>query len=113
MHNFEPPEKQELLPEAPTYDVGISGQLKFAYSREMLEAYGRACFAAGQKAAEESYKRAIDEALVVRHLGVVSGDARNDLNRIICWDVAAALDPAVSSDAQALIDRGRAERQRG
>ncbi len=36
-------------------------------------------------------------------------EPRSILKRVIAWEVMVALDPAVSSEAQALIDRGRAE----
>lgn len=58
---------------------------------------------------EETYEGIIDEALVMRHLGVASGNPRYDLKRILDWEVATALDPLVSSFAQDLIDRGRKE----
>jgi hypothetical protein len=56
------------------------------------------------------WREAIDAGLVCLHLGTVDSflDARAALNALINWHVEAALDPAVSSDAQALIDRGAA-----
>jgi hypothetical protein len=53
------------------------------------------------------WKDAIDNELVVAHLGVAGDDPRADLNKLINWHCAVALDPAVSSDAAALIERGR------
>lgn len=38
-------------------------------------------------------------------------DPRKALNDSICWHMDVALDPAVSKDAQALIDKGRASRE--
>jgi len=62
----------------------------------------------GKQAGEAVYRDAIDEALVVRHLGTAKGDPRKELNDILSWEVAVALDPRVSSAAQALIDQGSA-----
>ncbi|MCV5968462.1 hypothetical protein, partial [Lactococcus petauri] len=42
---------------------------------------------------------------------VASEDPRESINRLINWHVSVALDPCVSSDAQALIDRGKREAQ--
>lgn len=61
---------------------------------------------------QNPWRDAIDEALVVAHLGVAT-EPYDDLNRLLEWHHDVWLDPAVSSDAQALIDRGAAEeRQR-
>jgi len=65
--------------------------------------------AEGKQAGETAYRDAIDEALVVRHLGTAKGDPRKELNDILSWEVAVALDPRVSSAAQALIDSGGAQ----
>ena len=45
---------------------------------------------------DASYREAIDEALVVRHLGIAKGNARDELSQILSWEVAVALDPRVS-----------------
>jgi hypothetical protein len=55
---------------------------------------------------EASYQNAIDEALVVRHLGIAKGSPRDELNQILSWEVAVALDPRVSEAAQDLINQG-------
>ncbi len=52
--------------------------------------------AAAETSPGDAYREVIDEALIVRHLGVAKGDAKAELNQILDWDVAAALDPAVS-----------------
>lgn len=62
---------------------------------------------AGSNASVDDYRNAIDEALVVRYLGVAKGNAKSELDQIISWEVDVNLDPAVSSRAQALIDQGR------
>jgi phosphoenolpyruvate-protein kinase (PTS system EI component) len=40
-----------------------------------------------------------------------SDDPRESLNRLIDWHVSVAMDPLVSSDARALVQRGRDEAQ--
>lgn len=54
------------------------------------------------------WRAAIDDALVCAHLGVAT-EPYDDLNKLLQWHHDVWLDPAVSSDAQALIDLGRAE----
>ena len=58
----------------------------------------------------DPWREAIDAELVCLHLGTVDSfpDAGAALNALIDWHVAVALDPEVSSAAQALIDRGAA-----
>ncbi|CAB4146216.1 hypothetical protein UFOVP1147_52 [uncultured Caudovirales phage] len=53
---------------------------------------------------------ALDDALICCHIGTVESfpTAKDALNALIDWHVATALDPEVSSDAQALVDRGTA-----
>jgi len=71
--------------------------------------------ALGWQAARQSadgWLRAVDEALVVTHLGIAEATddyevAKKKLAALIQWHVTVALDPAVSEDAQALIDQGR------
>lgn len=55
------------------------------------------------------WKLAIDEAMVSVHIGVAEGDPIDCLNRLLAWHQTIALDPAVSSEAQALIDKGKLE----
>ena len=59
-------------------------------------------------AAERAWRDAVDDMLTVAHM-VASDDPRESINRLINWHVAVALDPAVSSDAAALV---AAERER-
>lgn len=54
------------------------------------------------------WRMVMDDALVTAHLGVATDDPYDDLNRLLAWHHDIWLDPAVSSDAQALIDRGAA-----
>lgn len=53
---------------------------------------------------------ALDDALICCHIGTVESfpTAKDALNALIDWHVATALDPEVSSSAQALVDRGAA-----
>jgi hypothetical protein len=56
--------------------------------------------------------RAVDEEMVMTHLGIAEATddyevAKKKLASLIQWHVTVALDPAVSEDAQALIDQGR------
>jgi len=55
----------------------------------------------------DQWKAAIDDELVCCHIGTTDSfpDARAALKNLIDWHVSVALDPAVSSDAQALIDK--------
>jgi len=54
------------------------------------------------------WRATVDNMLTTAHM-VASDDPRESINRLIDWHVQVALDPSVSSDAQALIDRGRSE----
>lgn len=51
------------------------------------------------------WREAVDYMLSVCHM-VASDDPRESIDRLINWHVKVALDPSVSSDAQALIERG-------
>jgi pyruvate/2-oxoglutarate dehydrogenase complex dihydrolipoamide acyltransferase (E2) component len=55
------------------------------------------------------WREAIDEAMVTAHIGVAEGDPYDCLNRLLEWHHDIWLDPAVCSEAQALIDKGKAE----
>ncbi len=60
------------------------------------------------------WQMAIDQGLVCCHIGTSESfaTAQEALDALIDWHVAVALDPAVSSDAQALIDHGMCESKR-
>lgn len=54
-----------------------------------------------QTAVPDGWLRAIDEEMVGAHIGVVNASddyatAKEKLNKLICWHVAAATDPAVN-----------------
>jgi hypothetical protein len=73
-------------------------------SRDLLEPQ------AEPVAESNPWRDAIDAQLFCLHLGTVESfpTAQDALAALIDWHVAVALDPEVSSDAQALIDRGAA-----
>ena len=56
----------------------------------------------------EHWQRAVDDACTVSWVPVTD-DARETVKALIARECQIALDPLVSSDAQALIDRGRKE----
>lgn len=59
--------------------------------------------AASRLADHDSYRAAVEDALVVANIGVASGDAKADLHKLICWEIDVALDPRVSKRAADLI----------
>ena len=61
-------------------------------------------------AQENPWRDAIDAELICCHIGTADSfpDPKDALAALIDWHVAVALDPEVSSDAQALVDRGAA-----
>lgn len=61
-----------------------------------------------ERAAEESFKKAVIDALVVNHIYRAEHDTNPRLAIIdlIAWEVKIALDPAVSEAARSLIERG-------
>ena len=65
--------------------------------------------AAPPAAPADPWKAAIDDELVCCHIGTTDSfpDAKAALKNLIDWNVQIALDPAVSSDAQALIEKGK------
>lgn len=67
----------------------------------------QAAFHAGRN---RSWKEEVIDQLVCCHIynGTHEHNPRKAVNDLISWHVQVALDPQVSSDAQALIDRGAA-----
>lgn len=59
----------------------------------------------------DAWKGALIDELVMCHIYTQDHeiDPKRGLNDAIVWHVKVALDPAVSSDAEALIERGRQE----
>ena len=68
---------------------------------------------ASKSLAANPWRDAIDSGLVCTHIGTVESfpTAQAALAALIDWHVATALDPEVSSDAQALVDRGATQPQ--
>ena len=64
-------------------------------------------------ASENPWRAAIDEALLVNGLDCTGGKEQpmEALARLIKWETECALDPAISSAAQALIDKGASATQ--
>lgn len=58
------------------------------------------------------WREAIDEALVVSCLDCTSDNEPPEaaLARLVAWEINCALDPAISSEARALIERGKLEK---
>ena len=81
-----------------------------SYARQ----YGQLC--ADQARAEEraAWVSAIDEAIVCTHTDIFNDgdDPREAMRKILAWNHTVSTDPLVSSDAAALIERGRAEERR-
>lgn len=61
-------------------------------------------------AAADAWRRTVDDMLTVCG-GVASDDPRESVDRLINWHVQVALDPAVSSDAAALVEVGKKAQQ--
>lgn len=58
----------------------------------------------------DPWRDAVDQMLLTTEQ-TASDDPRESLNRLIDWHVSVAMDPLVSSDAKALIQRGRDDAQ--
>jgi uncharacterized protein YbdZ (MbtH family) len=60
-------------------------------------------------AVPDGWKQAIDNELVSLHIGTAESFATPELalKEVIDWHVQVSLDPSVSSDAEALVERGR------
>lgn len=92
----------DALPNSP-----LEGRIRTHY-RHMLAAAPTPP-AQDDERAPDPWHAAIDNELVCCHILNESNhnDPRKALQDIINWHVQVALDPAVSSDAQALIERGK------
>lgn len=83
-------------------------------AKDMVEAllhnYARAALASrdAELAKLRGWRDAVDEALVTAHIGVAT-EPYDDLNKLLQWHHDIWLDPAVSSDAEALVEQGRAQ----
>jgi hypothetical protein len=57
----------------------------------------------------QAWKDAVIEACIASCIDWDENDPMKTLHNLICWEVKIALDPAVSNEAAALIQRGRDE----
>jgi hypothetical protein len=94
---------------------GEGGEFRFSCGDHLLALYAMPpgehdLYASSQQAQPDKWRETVDDMLSVCH-AVASDDPRESVNRLINWHVQVALDPCVSSDAQALIDRGRQQAQ--
>lgn len=85
------------------------------YTHSEVQTYATAAVEQDRASAppDGSWRQAIDEALIMCALDCTSShdDPRAALSRLIDWHVQVALDPSVSSAAQALLDTDRAQRE--
>lgn len=101
---------REALPELPASQA--FSLTRSIYTADDMHAYARAALAsqAEKHAAElaklRQWRDVADDMLTVSH-EVASDDPRESIDRLISWHVQVALDPAVSSDAAALVEVGR------
>lgn len=51
----------------------------------------------------------LEEACAMLHIAYDPEDPKGSFNKVVCWNVKIALDPAVSEDAKALYEKGRAD----
>ena len=108
------PETEYLLgiPARPYESEWISSDS--AWDDSAMQAYATAAVEQDRGSAppDGSWRQAVDEALIACALDCTSShdDPKAALSKLIDWHVQVALDPAVSSAAQALIDADRAQR---
>lgn len=83
---------------------------ELAWRDQQIEAL-RAALAEADAPTPNPWKEVVIEGLVISHIyrNEHENEPRKALNDLICYHNDIALDPCVSSEAQALIDRGRAE----
>lgn len=62
-------------------------------------------------AKSRDWKEAVVDQCMVAHSALYEDDPKKTLDTLIDWHVKVALDPQVSSDAQALIDKGKEQSQ--
>jgi len=95
----------ELEKQEPIYQIRFASSdwvdvTKVEYER-INYAKGRTLYTRPVPAVPEGWLRAIDEALVVAHLGVANNsdtyeEARKNLHQLICFEIGVATDPAVN-----------------
>lgn len=84
------------------YTLDSAGLLDGIAKRDPLE------WLAGVK--RKGWVEPLDEELIVRELSPVKDGetAKEAIHRLMCWEIAVALDPAVSSSAKGLLEKGAA-----
>ena len=108
---LEPQSAKEVANEQ-SWDTGLWFVATTA-SEAHLQAALRRLTVAVEGTHPDPWRDAIDAQLVCLHLGTADSfsNAGAALDALIDWHVQVALDPAVSSVAQALVDRGAAQPQ--
>lgn len=102
-------EREELKQLLERKDAAIA-ELTEKYSA-LVEKYS-ACADKSVAIAENAiWKQAVMEQCIIAHINFYPDDPKKTLHELLNWHVTVALDPLVSSSAQALIDRGRSDRQ--
>jgi hypothetical protein len=78
------------------------------YMPKALAQFARAVIAADRAQRKDTWREAIDEARLSLMLDITAPDANPaaSVKELVSWANELALNPAISSDAQALIDRG-------
>jgi hypothetical protein len=99
-----------LLEQKPVAEVAYDGVSVHFYTKlpPDTDLYAEPVAAPAQK---RGWKEVVIEKLMVSHIYRNEHDSDPDkaLNDLIAWQMRIALDPQVSSDAQALIDKGKKE----
>lgn len=96
------------------FDFHGDDRLREAESATMVEATrlvaeGRVHTLAPELGSPEQWCEAVLDELATTFIDPKSNDPREILRQVIAWNAQVALDPRVSEDAQALVDRGRSE----
>lgn len=100
------PSKFEFLELQELTRTLVAAHLKVNVAPEAIDAFVHGLQAEckkGELSKFADYYFAVDDALMVRGIGVASGNAKRDLDRILNWECDVALDPAVSEAAAALV----------
>ena len=104
------PQSAKAIAAEQSWDTGLWFVAITASEAHLQAALRRLTIAVEGTQAANPWRDAIDAQLFCLHLGTVESfpTAKAALAALIDWHVSVALDPEVSSDAQALIDRGAA-----
>ena len=105
---LEPQSAKEVANEQ-SWDTGLWFVATTASEAHLQAALRRLTVAVEGTQAANLWRDAIDDALICTMLGTADSfpSAKFALDLLISWHVAVALDPEVSSAAQALIESGR------